>query len=164
MQNIPSRFLQIWKKVSDLMNPGSNFAVFRRVWKEADLPKIPIPSIAQKDMMFIADGNDNFRDGGTLINFEKLQLSGRIVHQWRCCQQAPYCLKEVPEIQQYLAKDLFALKSEEITQIAKRCEPPEESPEKEKRHSLLLTPKYNTLSAKRGRKLSGFFNFSKETE
>ena len=74
-------------------------------------------AILQKDLIFIEDGNPN--ESNNMINFEKIYLLGRTLHQFHQSQEMRYHLREIPDIQFYL-KDLLILKPKEIAEQAKK--------------------------------------------
>lgn len=88
-----------------------------------------LEAITQKDLVFIEDGNEDFRANG-MINFQKMQLLGQYIIQIRHCQSTPYRFTTIPLLQKYLQEETFNLDPEQIAQMARRCEPSKETPEK----------------------------------
>eukprot|EP01117_Protostelium_nocturnum_P014810 TRINITY_DN5670_c0_g1_i2.p1 TRINITY_DN5670_c0_g1~~TRINITY_DN5670_c0_g1_i2.p1 ORF type:complete len:810 (-),score=306.02 TRINITY_DN5670_c0_g1_i2:86-2515(-) len=127
-KGISSRYQAVWQKINDLLNPNRNFANFRRLWTTSDLPKIPAPTVFQKDLLFMEDGNNDVDKFG-LINFDKLVMIGRCINQIRASQSASYQFESLPDIQVFLSK-LKPLTSAEILAHSKICEPSREDPEK----------------------------------
>lgn len=72
----------------------------------------------QKDIIFIEDGNPNVGKCG-LINFEKIYLLGKTLHQLYLSQELRYHLVEVPSIQEFLL-ELLIIPAKEISEQAKK--------------------------------------------
>ncbi|PRP88143.1 Ras guanine nucleotide exchange factor [Planoprotostelium fungivorum] len=134
-KGVPSRFVVVWNKISDLLNPCRNFYNFRRLWAASDAPRIPPPTIFQKDLLFIEDGNADTGERG-MINFEKLFMLGRCMNQIRSSQESPYNLIPVLKIQAFLINDLSPMSSQQISAMARSCEPPSESPSDTRRRTI----------------------------
>jgi hypothetical protein len=72
----------------------------------------------QKDLIFIEDGNSDVGKND-LVNFEKVHLLGKTLHQLHQSQELRYQLVEVPTIQEFLS-ELLIIPAKEIHEQAKK--------------------------------------------
>ncbi|KAH3732741.1 Ras guanine nucleotide exchange factor [Pelomyxa schiedti] len=100
-ENLPSPSLMVFERMKLIMNREGNFRNFREVISHAKLPCIPYLGVFLTDLTMIDDGNPDILPSG-LINFEKRIIMSKVIKKIHEHKTVPYCLKPVPEIQQYL--------------------------------------------------------------
>lgn len=64
-----------------------------------------LPGLFLKDLTFIEDGNPAMTPEG-LINFHKYTMLASTIHEIQRLKEAPYSLRPVPELQEYLVTQL----------------------------------------------------------
>eukprot|EP01117_Protostelium_nocturnum_P007384 TRINITY_DN2645_c0_g2_i1.p1 TRINITY_DN2645_c0_g2~~TRINITY_DN2645_c0_g2_i1.p1 ORF type:complete len:839 (-),score=296.92 TRINITY_DN2645_c0_g2_i1:166-2682(-) len=126
-KSLPSRYVAVWSKISELLAPVKNFLNYRRLWNASSLPKIPTPTIFQKDLLFIEDGNPDEDENG-LINFEKLVMLGRTMNSIREAQKSTFPFAYNHKIHEFLIEGMIPLSSSDLLNKSKQCEPNQESP------------------------------------
>ncbi|KAI7863064.1 ras guanine nucleotide exchange factor domain-containing protein [Spinellus fusiger] len=110
-----------------------NFTFYRKCLRNANAPCLPFLGIYLSDMVFIDQGNPDYRNSHSapyqqLINFDKYIRIGRILTEV-ISFQVPYKLKPITDIQRYLLQCLdMEVETEETTIYSK---------------SLQVEPKYS---------------------
>ncbi|KAI2722564.1 hypothetical protein CBS147332_3493 [Penicillium roqueforti] len=82
-----------------------NYQAYRDTLRVAMAPCVPFLGLFLKDLTFIEDGNPSMTPEG-LINFQKYTMLASTIHEIQRLKEAPYSLRPVPELQEYLATQL----------------------------------------------------------
>ncbi|KGO39984.1 Guanine-nucleotide dissociation stimulator CDC25 [Penicillium expansum] len=82
-----------------------NYQAYRDTLRVAVAPCVPFLGLFLKDLTFIEDGNAAMTPEG-LINFHKYTMLASTIHEIQRLKEAPYSLRPVPELQEYLATQL----------------------------------------------------------
>jgi len=93
--------LSIWKRISTLMSPIDNFSQYRETVKSVDPPFIPCQEVILKDLLYHDVSIPDFFENG-VWNFKKLRVIGKILHQFRMCQECPYNFLPLNDLQELL--------------------------------------------------------------
>jgi len=93
--------LSTWKRISTLMSPNDNFSHYRETLKSVELPFIPCQEVILKDLLYHDGSIADFVEEG-VWNFKKLQVIGKILDQFRQCQEARYNFTVLNELQNLL--------------------------------------------------------------
>jgi len=93
--------LSTWKRISTLMSPNDNFSHYREALKTVELPFIPCQEVILKDLLYHDGSIPDFVEEG-VWNFKKLQVIGKILDQFRQCQEAHYNYTVLNELQNLL--------------------------------------------------------------
>lgn len=86
-QQLPSKYLERYKELDDLMNCKHNYANYRKELSVSSNHKhvLPYVGIFLRDLTFVEEGNEsNF---GDFINYQKLDMFGRTLLEISCYQQ-----------------------------------------------------------------------------
>eukprot|EP01102_Stenamoeba_stenopodia_P022968 TRINITY_DN9768_c0_g3_i1.p1 TRINITY_DN9768_c0_g3~~TRINITY_DN9768_c0_g3_i1.p1 ORF type:complete len:1216 (+),score=300.44 TRINITY_DN9768_c0_g3_i1:210-3857(+) len=113
---IPRKQMQSFEEMVQQMSNDRAYASLRAYLKALDPPCIPYLGMYLTDLTFIEDGNPN-NIGNGLINFFKRRQISAVIHEIQQCQQTPYCLESVPQIQEYL-KNVEVLTEDECYQLS----------------------------------------------
>jgi son of sevenless-like protein len=98
-----SATLEVLRK---LMGSSKNFSEYRETLNKANPPCIPFFGIYLTDLVFIEDGIPSILKKTTLINFGKRIKTAEIIRDIQQYQNVPYGLQPVPELQDYLQKNM----------------------------------------------------------
>ncbi|KAJ3050654.1 hypothetical protein HK102_012227, partial [Quaeritorhiza haematococci] len=85
------------------MNPTKNFSTYRESLHSVNPPCVPFLGFYLTDLTFIEDGNPNFlKSNARHINFSKRMKTAEVIREIQQYQNAPYSLRDVAEIQEFL--------------------------------------------------------------
>ncbi|KAJ5931376.1 hypothetical protein N7516_005865 [Penicillium verrucosum] len=88
-----------------MISSAHNYQAYRDTLRVAMAPCVPFLGLFLKDLTFIEDGNPATTPEG-LINFHKYTMLASTIHEIQRLKEAPYALRPVPELQEYLATQL----------------------------------------------------------
>jgi len=91
--------LSMWKRISTLMSPIDNFAQYREAIKSLDPPFIPCQEVILKDLLYHDVSIPDFIENG-IWNFKKLRVIGKILHQFRKCQESTFNFLPLKDLQE----------------------------------------------------------------
>eukprot|EP01103_Thecamoeba_quadrilineata_P020460 TRINITY_DN878_c0_g2_i1.p1 TRINITY_DN878_c0_g2~~TRINITY_DN878_c0_g2_i1.p1 ORF type:complete len:557 (-),score=126.65 TRINITY_DN878_c0_g2_i1:86-1756(-) len=126
-----SRLKQTWAGVSpslkkayeelgNLMNPSNNYVHYRRVLKSAPAPVLPFQGVYLLDLTFIEENTNRLQNG--LVNFEKMQMLGRLVREILHYQTVKFNFEEVPRLRDWLlSRETYS--NEQLYSRSKTLEP-----------------------------------------
>ncbi|KAJ1678464.1 hypothetical protein EV182_003997, partial [Spiromyces aspiralis] len=102
-----TRSIQLLQDLRNLMSSDRNFSTYRTAVHSVNPPAIPFIGINRQDLTFIEDGNDDMMSTHRhLINFSKCIKTADTILEIQGFQNVPYALTSVPEIQEWLLKQL----------------------------------------------------------
>jgi len=113
----------MWKRICTLMSPKDNFNHYRDSIKIIDLPYIPCQEIVLKDLLYHDEATPDFLEEG-VWNLKKLYVIGKILDQFRRCQEHPYHFTPLPELQEYLTQIRTDITAAELDALCARIESP----------------------------------------
>ncbi|KAJ5167169.1 uncharacterized protein N7482_005950 [Penicillium canariense] len=102
---VTERTCNVLRPLQALAARAHNYKLYRDTLRASGSPSIPFLGLFLKDLTFIEDGNPAETPEG-LINFHKYTMLASTVHEMQRLKEAPYNLKPVPELQEYLATQL----------------------------------------------------------
>ena len=103
---VNARTTHTLESMRTLMGSTRNFLAYRDALKSATPPCIPFLGIYLTDLTFIEDGLPSLFKRTQLINFDKRAKTAVIIHDIQNKQNTPYALQPVPELQDYIAKNM----------------------------------------------------------
>uniref|UniRef100_A0A6B2L1J8 Ras-GEF domain-containing protein n=1 Tax=Arcella intermedia TaxID=1963864 RepID=A0A6B2L1J8_9EUKA len=112
----------IWKKICSLMNPKDNFKNYREVTKTAEAPYIPCQEILLKDLLYHEESVPNFLTEEKIWNMKKLYLIGKLIDQFRRCQEQPFIFNPLLDLQIFLS-DISEIPEEKLEFLTHQIEP-----------------------------------------
>lgn len=89
-------------------------------------PCVPYLGVYLSDLTFIEDGNPDILKDTKLVNFEKRAMISKVITEIQAFQNIDYCLRPVPEIQNFLAK-MEILSEKDAYDRSLQCEPREQT-------------------------------------
>jgi len=98
---IKPKTMNTWKRLSVLMSPNDNFCHYRESLKNLETPYIPCQEVILKDLLYHDAAIPDFIQEG-IWNFKKLQVIGKILDQFRRCQDVNYNFFPLKELQTIL--------------------------------------------------------------
>ncbi|CAG8119266.1 unnamed protein product [Penicillium olsonii] len=104
---VTERSCNMLRPLQAMIVSAQNYQAYRETLRVAVPPCIPFLGLFLKDLTFIEDGNPALTSDG-LINFHKYTMLATTVQEVQRWKEAPYCLQPVPELQEYLAKQLHS--------------------------------------------------------
>jgi son of sevenless-like protein len=123
-----SATLEVLRK---LMGSSKNFSEYRETLNKANPPCIPFFGIYLTDLVFIEDGIPSNLKKTTLINFGKRIKTAEIIRDIQQYQNVPYGLQPVPELQDYVQKNMSSASDvHEMYERSLQVEPREREDEK----------------------------------
>lgn len=100
---MPSKYIDTFKELEDLMDCKQNFYSYREELKKYDFPAFPYFGIFLRDCTFIDVGNEDFADEEKIfVNFEKMKMKGDVIRIFQRYQQSPYHFPIIHSLQNYL--------------------------------------------------------------
>lgn len=99
---LSQRVLRVFDNLTQVTDPGRNFATYRKILREVNPPCVPFFGMYTKDLTFIQDGNPDYLPNSTLINFHKRQLLADVLREITVFQSARYNFFDVPAISVFL--------------------------------------------------------------
>jgi len=117
---VPPKLQSMFKAQLELMNPNANWATYRRVLSERQLPLMPFQGVYLTDLTFIDELPTKLENG--LINFEKMMMLGQQLLAIRNYQEHPFYFEPVPVIQEWLHARK-PMSEEDLIKASKACEP-----------------------------------------
>lgn len=97
---------QILESLRKLMASVKNFLEYREALHKANPPCIPFFGIYLTDLTFIEDGILSMIKKSQLINFAKRTKTAEVIRDIQQYQNVPYALQEVPELQEYITRNM----------------------------------------------------------
>lgn len=105
---IPPKTSQTLESLRKLMASTRNFLEYREALHKANPPCIPFFGIYLTDLTFIEDGIPSVIKKTQLINFAKRSKTAEVIRDIQQYQNVPYGLQEVPELQEYITRNMKA--------------------------------------------------------
>ncbi|KAK1057453.1 cell division cycle-related protein [Friedmanniomyces endolithicus] len=103
---VNSRTTQTLESMRKLMGSTKNFLEYRESLHKANPPCIPFFGIYLTDLTFIEDGNPSIIKKTQLINFAKRAKTADVIRDIQQYQNVPYSLQAVPELQEYILRNM----------------------------------------------------------
>ncbi|KAF2485941.1 guanine-nucleotide dissociation stimulator CDC25 [Neohortaea acidophila] len=114
-----------------LMGSTKNFLIYREALHKANPPCIPFFGIYLTDLTFIEDGIPSVIKKTQLINFAKRAKTAEVIRDIQQYQNAPYSLQAVPELQEYILRNMQSAGAvHEMYERSLQVEPREREDEK----------------------------------
>jgi son of sevenless len=138
---VNARTTQTLESMRKLMGSTKNFLEYREALHKANPPCIPFFGIYLTDLTFIEDGISSIIKKTQLINFAKRAKTAEVIRDIQQYQNVPYGLQPVPELQDYILRNMASAGDvHEMYERSLQVEPREREDEKIARYAL------NTLS------------------
>ncbi|CAI7629879.1 unnamed protein product [Penicillium viridicatum] len=102
---VTERSCNTLRPLQAMISSAHNYQAYRDTLRVAMAPCVPFLGLFLKDLTFIEDGNPATTPEG-LINFHKYTMLASTIHAIQRLKEAPYALRPVPELQEYLATQL----------------------------------------------------------
>lgn len=102
---LPSKTWDIWDSLNDLMTNEQNFKTYRTELSqciEAKTPCVPYIGVFLTDLVFVEDGNLDYKPDTMLINVKKLKFISGVLFRLEKCKLFKYNLHPVWSIQGYI--------------------------------------------------------------
>lgn len=103
---VNARTTQTLESMRRLMGSTKNFLEYRESLHKANPPCIPFFGIYLTDLTFIEDGIPSIIKKTQLINFAKRAKTADVIRDIQQYQNVPYGLQAVPELQEYILRNM----------------------------------------------------------
>ncbi|CAK1362454.1 unnamed protein product [Cercospora beticola] len=103
---VNARTTQSLESMRKLMGSTKNFNEYREALHKANPPCIPFFGIYLTDLTFIEDGIPSVIKKTQLINFAKRAKTAEVIRDIQQYQNVPYGLQPVPELQEYILRNM----------------------------------------------------------
>lgn len=103
---VNARTTQTLESMRKLMGSTKNFLEYRESLHKANPPCIPFFGIYLTDLTFIEDGIPSIIKKTQLINFAKRAKTAEVIRDIQQYQNVPYGLQPVPELQEYILRNM----------------------------------------------------------
>jgi len=103
---VNARTTQTLESMRRLMGSTKNFLEYRESLHKANPPCIPFFGIYLTDLTFIEDGIPSVIKKTQLINFAKRAKTAEVIRDIQQYQNVPYGLQPVPELQEYILRNM----------------------------------------------------------
>ena len=103
---VNARTTQTLESMRKLMGSTKNFLEYREALHKANPPCIPFFGIYLTDLTFIEDGIPSIIKKTQLINFAKRAKTAEVIRDIQQYQNVPYGLQPVPELQEYILRNM----------------------------------------------------------
>lgn len=128
---VNARTTQTLEAMRKLMGSTKNFLEYRETLAKANPPCIPFFGIYLTDLTFIEDGIPSLIKKTNLINFAKRAKTADVIKGIQQYQNAPYHLQEVPELREYILRNMASAGDvHEMYERSLQVEPREREDEK----------------------------------
>jgi len=121
-QILRPKTLSTWKRISTLMSPNDNFSHYREATKKIETPFIPCQEVILKDLLYHDQSTKDFIQE-RVWNYKKLQVIGKIIEQYRLCQDNPFNLTPLSELQ-YLLLHIPEITSSQLDSVPEELDSP----------------------------------------
>ncbi|RKO89150.1 ras guanine nucleotide exchange factor domain-containing protein [Blyttiomyces helicus] len=118
---VGSKYHRIYDDLMKLTSSELNYKNLRAKVHSAQPPLIPFPGVYQGDLVFLDTCSKNQLEGG-LVNFQKLYKTSTYLLELQNCQETPYALEPVVEIQDYV-RNYSTLDDDQAYNQSLACEP-----------------------------------------
>ena len=105
---VNARTTQSLEGMRKLMGSTKNFLEYRDTLHKADPPCIPFFGIYLTDLTFIEDGIPSVIKKTQMINFSKRSKTAEVIRDIQQYQNVPYGLQPVPELQDYIVRNMHS--------------------------------------------------------
>jgi len=119
-KQISPKHIQVLEELNELMKPLSNWANYRIALAECTPPFIPFQGVYLTDLTFIEENPT--KQSPDIINFEKINMLGKIFVNIRRSQKEPYNFEPVPAIEEYIS-NMLPLNEDDIWDLSRKLEP-----------------------------------------
>lgn len=120
-KNVPKKQLSDLATFKNQFRIDDNYAGYREILQEANLPIVPFIGLHLKDLTFIEDGNSTVLPNGN-INFRKLRLIAKVFHDILHYQTSRYGFEPVLALQNYF-RNIVSLDESRRFELSYQCEP-----------------------------------------
>ncbi|KAL9533876.1 Cell division control protein [Sphaerulina musiva] len=128
---VNARTTQSLESMRKLMGSTKNFNEYREALHKANPPCIPFFGIYLTDLTFIEDGIPGIIKKTQLINFAKRAKTAEVIRDIQQYQNVPYGLQPVPELQEYILRNMSSAGDvHEMYERSLQVEPREREDEK----------------------------------
>ncbi|KAL6078720.1 Son of sevenless 1 [Balamuthia mandrillaris] len=127
-KGVPQKAAQRLAHMEQLMNPQQNYRNYRSEIATRVPPILPFQGINLTDLTFIEEIPDRTEDPSGWVNFDKMNLLGKVLISMNTCAAVGYQLRRVDPIQDYLRRPPLVLNEKELFLGSRNCEPSLESP------------------------------------
>jgi len=103
---VNQKTMAILEAMRKLMGSTKNFLEYREALHKANPPCIPFFGVYLTDLTFIEDGIPSVIKKTNLINFAKRAKTAEVIRDIQQYQNVPYALNSVPELQDYILKNM----------------------------------------------------------
>ncbi|GAB7339223.1 hypothetical protein MBLNU457_5880t1 [Dothideomycetes sp. NU457] len=103
---VNQRTIATLESMRKLMGSTKNFLEYRETLHRANPPCIPFFGVYLTDLTFIEDGIPSIIKKTDLINFAKRAKTAEVISDIQQYQNVPYQLQPVPELQDYILKNM----------------------------------------------------------
>eukprot|EP01103_Thecamoeba_quadrilineata_P020459 TRINITY_DN878_c0_g1_i1.p1 TRINITY_DN878_c0_g1~~TRINITY_DN878_c0_g1_i1.p1 ORF type:complete len:566 (-),score=122.75 TRINITY_DN878_c0_g1_i1:70-1767(-) len=118
---------KIFAELEDLVNPSNNYSKYRQIIKTVQPPVLPFQGVYLTDLTFIEENTNRLTNG--LVNFDKMQMLGRLIDEVLYFQSVRYKFEEVPKLRDWLTnRQSSSYTNEELYSRSKLLEPSTSSP------------------------------------
>ncbi|KAL6044924.1 Son of sevenless 1 [Balamuthia mandrillaris] len=127
-KGVPQKAAQRLAHVELLMNPQQNYRNYRSEIATRVPPILPFQGINLTDLTFIEEIPDRTEEPSGWVNFDKMNLLGKVLISMGTYAAVGYRLRRVDPIHDYLRRPPLVLNEKELFLGSRNCEPSLESP------------------------------------
>lgn len=99
---LSSKYVAIFEEITKFIATEGNYRNYRLALSKVELPANPYLGVFLRDLTFIEDGNPDFVEDDSLMNFEKMRMISNVLSTIAKYQKVPYNFEPVPVIQDYI--------------------------------------------------------------
>jgi hypothetical protein len=99
---LSSKYMAIFEEITKFIATEGNYRNYRLALSKVELPANPYLGVFLRDLTFIEDGNPDFVEDDSLMNFEKMRMISNVLSTISKYQKVPYNFEPVPVIQDYI--------------------------------------------------------------
>ncbi|KAI9894025.1 MAG: hypothetical protein M1814_004795 [Vezdaea aestivalis] len=107
-EQTPQRTAVLLEQMRRLMGSTKNFGEYRETLRNSNPPAVPFLGVFLTDMRMMTDGIPSMIKQTNLINFTKRTKTAEVIREIQQHQHVPYALQSVPELQEYIVKNVQA--------------------------------------------------------
>ena len=92
--------------LSNIVSARYQYSNYRKFMKSCQFPALPFLGVYLTDLTFLELGNPDFLPNSDCINFSKRRKVYRLVEEIKKFQKTPFSYPVVPQIQEFLVKQI----------------------------------------------------------
>ncbi len=116
---------KLFAQIAALCDPANGCAAYRTAFRQMSRPGLPLLDLVLSDLTFIDQSEPDYVDAPQceVVNFRKMRLLSNVLSSLQMFQRVSYCYRELPVVQEFLAKSVVITDEPSLLKLSYQCEP-----------------------------------------